>query len=107
MLDADVDPFLDVSVANALVYNDPHCGLSDVVDDAGFAVVDFMWHAVYYQNHHTNSSQVRRGVADPFCTAPLALISTMSPTLRILSMYAEIQSYEQKRTCTVSDMSRA
>ena len=46
MLDADVDPFLDVPVANALVYYDPYCGLGDIVDDAGLPVVDFVGHAV-------------------------------------------------------------
>ena len=66
MLNADVDPLLNVSIANALVYNDPYCGLGDVVDDAGFAVVDFMWHAAYYQNHHPSLSKVRGGAADPF-----------------------------------------
>ena len=66
MLDADIYPLLNVSVADALVYNDPYCGLGDVVDDASFAVVDFMWHAVYYQNHDHSSSKVRRGAADPF-----------------------------------------
>ena len=66
MLDADVDPLLNVSVAHALVYNYPHCGLGDVVDDAGFAVVDFMWHAVYYQNHYPSSLKIRGGAVDPF-----------------------------------------
>ena len=46
MLDADVDSLLNVPVANSLVDYDPNCGFGDIVDDAGFAVVNFVWHAV-------------------------------------------------------------
>lgn len=45
MLDADVDPFLNVPVSDALVDDDPDGGFSHVVDDTGFAMVDFMRHA--------------------------------------------------------------
>lgn len=45
MLDADIDSLLDVPVADSLVDYDTHCGLGDIIDDAGFAVVDFMGHA--------------------------------------------------------------
>ena len=46
MLDADVDTLFDIAIADALVDDDADGGFSDVVDDAGFAVVDFMGHAV-------------------------------------------------------------
>lgn len=45
MLDADVDPFLNVPVPDALVDDDPDGGFGHVVDDTGFAMVDFMGHA--------------------------------------------------------------
>lgn len=55
MLDADVDALLNVSVANSLVDYDSHCGFGDIVNDAGFTVVDFVWHAVQYQkSSHLN-----------------------------------------------------
>ncbi len=46
MLDADIDSLLDVPVANSLVYYDTNCGFGNIVDDAGFAVVNFVGHAV-------------------------------------------------------------
>ena len=46
MLDSDIDPLLDVSVAHALVYDYAHGALGDVVDDSGFSVVNFVWHTV-------------------------------------------------------------
>ena len=44
MLDSDIDTLFDVSIANPLVDDDSHGTLSDVVDDSGLAVVDFVWH---------------------------------------------------------------
>lgn len=46
MLDTDVDSLLNVPVAYSLVDYDAHCGFGDIVDDAGFAVVNFVGHAV-------------------------------------------------------------
>ena len=45
MLDSDIHALLDVPVADSLVDYDTHGGLRYVVDDAGFAVVDFVGHA--------------------------------------------------------------
>lgn len=46
MLNADIDSLLDVPVADPLVDYDTYCRLGDIVDDAGFAVVNFVGHAV-------------------------------------------------------------
>ena len=45
MLDAEVDALLDVSMLNLLIDDNADCGSGDVVNDSGFAVVDFMGHA--------------------------------------------------------------
>lgn len=45
MLDSEVDALLDVPVLDFLVNNDADCALRDVVDNAGLAVVDLVWHA--------------------------------------------------------------
>ena len=45
MLDSDIHALFDVPVADSLVDYDAHGGLRYVVDDAGFAVVDFVGHA--------------------------------------------------------------
>ena len=66
MLDADVDSLLNVPVANTLVYYDSHCGFGDIVDDAGFAVVDFVWHAEQYQESSHFEELKIKGTADPF-----------------------------------------
>lgn len=46
MLDADIDSLLDIPVADSLVDYDAYGGFGDIVDDAGFTVVNFMRHAV-------------------------------------------------------------
>lgn len=45
MLDADINALLDISVAHLLVEDDADGRLGHVVDDAGFAMVDFIGHA--------------------------------------------------------------
>ena len=45
MFDPHVDSFLHISVADTLVDDDAHCGLCDIVDDAGFPMVDLVGHA--------------------------------------------------------------
>ena len=45
MLDADIDSFFDVSIADSLVDDDADGGFRDVVNHTGFAMVDFMGHA--------------------------------------------------------------
>ena len=45
MLDPDVDTLFNVAIPDALVDDDADGGFGDVVDDAGFAVVDFVGHA--------------------------------------------------------------
>jgi len=46
MLDAHVNALFNVAVANALVDDDADGGFGDVVNYAGFTVVDFVGHAV-------------------------------------------------------------
>jgi len=46
VFDAEVDTLLDVTVADLLVEDDADSGLGNVVDDAGFAVVDLVRHAL-------------------------------------------------------------
>ena len=45
MLDADVDSLFDVSITDSLVYYDADGGFGDIVDNTGFAMVDFVRHA--------------------------------------------------------------
>lgn len=45
MLDADIDPFFDIPIADALVYDDTHSRLCDVVDHSSLAMVDFVRHS--------------------------------------------------------------
>lgn len=47
MLNADIDSLLDIPVADSLVDYDAHGGFGDIVDDAGFSVIDFVRHAMY------------------------------------------------------------
>lgn len=49
MLYPDVDSLLHVAVANPFVEDDADGGFGDVVDDAGFAVVDLVWHTVGWE----------------------------------------------------------
>jgi hypothetical protein len=83
VLDSNIDTLLDVSVADLLVDDDSNGGFRDVVNDAGFAMVDFVWHA---GRRLESTSKDSREISYPFWTAPFALISTMSPTLESLSV---------------------
>ena len=46
MLDTDVDSLLDVPVADSLVDYDAHCRFGDIVNDASFAMINLVGHAV-------------------------------------------------------------
>ena len=45
MLDADIDSLLDVSITDSLVYDDADGGFGHIINDTGFAMVDFVGHA--------------------------------------------------------------
>lgn len=45
MFDADIDALFDVSIPNSFVDYDSNSRFCDVVDDTGFAVIDFVGHA--------------------------------------------------------------
>ena len=46
MLDADIDSLFDITVTDSFVDYDADSGFGYVVDDTGFAVVDFVGHAL-------------------------------------------------------------
>ena len=45
MLDADIDSLFYVSITDSLVDYDADGGFGDVVDNTGFAMIDFVGHA--------------------------------------------------------------
>lgn len=49
MLDSEVDALLNVPMLDLLVYDNAHRALGDIVDDAGLAVIDFVWHTASNQ----------------------------------------------------------
>ena len=107
VLDADVHSLLHVAVSDFLVDNDADSRPGYVVDDTGLAVVDFVGHLFSSQTvrqsnvilsfsflamfEGRDSSELLQsqellrilGCLTPFCTAPLALMSTISPTLYV------------------------
>ena len=87
----DIDSLFDVSIADALVDDDSNSGLGDVVDYTCLAMVYLVRHAVAMSDkvHGIFITHVK-AVTNPFCTAPFAFISTISPTLYSISTGASI-----------------
>lgn len=48
VLDTNIDALFEVAVADGLVNGDTYGRFGDIVDDAGFAVVEFVGHALLY-----------------------------------------------------------
>ena len=46
MFDADVDSLLDISISDSFINDDADGGFRYIVDNTGFAMVDFVGHAV-------------------------------------------------------------
>jgi len=46
VLDADIYPFLQVTVPDFLIDNNTEGGLGDIVDDTGLSVVDLVRHTI-------------------------------------------------------------
>jgi len=81
VLDLDVDALLDVAAPDLLVDDDADRGLGDVVDNAGLTVVDLEGETIPYCQFACPPRVLFGGCCPyPFCTAPLTLMSTMSPT---------------------------
>lgn len=97
VLNADADALLDVAVVDNLVQQDTDGGLGHVVDDTGLTVEDLVRHTVV---HHLSqrldsfkafhspqiemvyfATSAEGKSTDPWWTAPLTWMSTMSPTL--------------------------
>ena len=81
MLYTDIDSLLNISVSDSLVDDDADCGFGDVVDNSGFTVVHFVWHALRFLSVQVLIFADERSKDYPFWTAPFALMSTISPTL--------------------------
>ena len=85
MLDADVDSLFDIAVADSLVDDYAHRSLGHIVDDTSLAMINLVGHSLYQLHAIPNKRvSVKHSLpkTHPFCTAPLALMSTMSPTLQ-------------------------
>ena len=86
VFDPNIDSLFNVTISHSLVNNDTDSRFSDVINDTCLAVVDFMGHAKRRQVEGNPISLVsgqyrEQGSSHPFWTAPLALMSTISPTL--------------------------
>ena len=85
MFNSDVDSFLDTAVIDAFNDEDTNSSLSHIINDTGFSMIHFVRHPA-----RELVGPIRRISQYPFCTAPTALMSTMSPTLRKVSFLADM-----------------
>ena len=80
VLDTNVDTLLHVAVSHNFVDNHTNGRLGDVIHNAGLSMVVLMRHTVWRISSCRAISVYHGGLTNPFWTAPLTLMSTISPT---------------------------